>query len=450
METASLYIRLSREARESNLSLAGMLNDTRDLAARLGYEVMAEHVDDGISGAVRDRPAFRAWLDDGRTGRANALLTYHADRVTREGVNVAAMVLDVVEGKDPTTGKVLDAPVRLATVDGLDSRDESYRMRLVFAAEMARSERERIKARNIATRARLIAAGRHTGGPVPFGCQVVVRDGGKYLQRCDVEADLLGEAAGRLIRGDGMRTVTRWLNLAGHRTRRGTQWQRSSLRATLLSAATREHVLSLATYRALEVRLSPKDEDKARFAGGRPVAHLLAGGLALCASCGRKMTTSAGRYICSSTSGGFTCSRIMTIGADATDALLEQTFLEHYGDQRGLELRVIVLGGEDLDDAERAQETAQEALLASPGTQTLAAYEAARERLATAKAQPIRRERQTFLSEQTYAEMWAAGDVPERSRILSQALAYPVVIHPAKAAPRVEMVWRDQVNPEDI
>jgi site-specific DNA recombinase len=91
-------------------------------------------------------------------------VTYHADRVTRVGVNVAAMVLDVVEGKDPTTGAVVREPVRLLSVDGLDSRDETYRMRLVFAAEMARSERERIKDRNLATQARLRKAGRFQGG----------------------------------------------------------------------------------------------------------------------------------------------------------------------------------------------------------------------------------------------------------------------------------------------
>src|SRR4051794_41106440 len=94
---ASVYIRLSREAGAANLSLQGMTDEACALADQAGYEVFAVHVDDGTSGATRTRPQFLAWLEDARSGHVDALVTFHADRLTREGVNVAAMVLDVVE-----------------------------------------------------------------------------------------------------------------------------------------------------------------------------------------------------------------------------------------------------------------------------------------------------------------------------------------------------------------
>jgi hypothetical protein len=39
---ASLYVRLSREARESNLSFDGMMEDVRALAHRLGVEIRSD------------------------------------------------------------------------------------------------------------------------------------------------------------------------------------------------------------------------------------------------------------------------------------------------------------------------------------------------------------------------------------------------------------------------
>jgi hypothetical protein len=117
-------VRLSREADAENLSKDGMIADCRAVADREGLDVIAVHVDDGISGAVRNRPAFLAWLADVREGRADTLISWHADRMTREGVNVAAMILDVVEGKDDVTGKVIRPAVRLLDTKGLDSQGD--------------------------------------------------------------------------------------------------------------------------------------------------------------------------------------------------------------------------------------------------------------------------------------------------------------------------------------
>ena len=67
-------------------------------AASLGLEVYDVHVDNGTSGAIRNRPEFLAWLADARKEHVGTLIASHSDRLTREGVNAAAMVLDVVEG----------------------------------------------------------------------------------------------------------------------------------------------------------------------------------------------------------------------------------------------------------------------------------------------------------------------------------------------------------------
>ena len=97
-QSASLYIRLSRQAKGSNLSLEGMIADCHALARTLGHDVYDVHVDNGTSGAIRNRPEFLAWLSDARKGHVGTLIASHSVRLTREGVIAAAMVVDVVVG----------------------------------------------------------------------------------------------------------------------------------------------------------------------------------------------------------------------------------------------------------------------------------------------------------------------------------------------------------------
>jgi site-specific DNA recombinase len=215
---ASLYVRLSRAATDANLSRDGMLDDLHKLADRQGFAVMAEHTDDGISGAVRDRPAFAAWLDDAREGRADVLIAWHVDRMTREGLPVAALLLDVVEGRD-RDGKPAHTPVRLMDHHGLDSaRGESFRLEFVIKAEIARAERERMKARGVARAERLARAGRRHGGPTCFGyVAVAAPDGkGKVLAINEPEAAAVRRAAEMILEGRTPGHVARWLTAEGY------------------------------------------------------------------------------------------------------------------------------------------------------------------------------------------------------------------------------------------
>lgn len=72
----------------------------------------------------------------------------------------------------------------------------------------------------------------------------------------------------------------------------------------------------------------------------------------------------------------------------------------------------------------------------------------------------VTRERKTWLTDQTYGEMWAEADMPGRSRLLRQALTQAIVVRPGKPhnsptgrgkvpnVARAEIVWREEVNPE--
>lgn len=429
---ASIYVRNSKAIGLTNVSQEGMIKDCRRLCDAEGLEVVGMHVDNGTSGAVRDRPHFVEWLDDARYGRADVLVSWAGDRLTREGANAAGMILDVIEGKDPRTGAQVRLPVRFMSVDDrLDSTGDSegFRWAFVIRAEVARAERERMKARNKATAQRLAAQGRIRGA-APFGTRA---NAAKMLEADPAEADLLRRVAGRLITGESFRTLVHWLNASGYRTRRGGEWTRSSLRETLRSTSTRTHVLDRATRRELDKIIPPHNGVRRRRAsankGGRP-PRLLTRGIARCGSCGRTMTTSAGRYICASTGEGGECPRIVSITADAADAFIAEEFVRRFGHLEFMERREVVLGAEDVEAARDAVEIAEAVLLADLTPENMERVVAARDALATLDARPVERRVEWVRTGETFAEAWSTGDSLTRRGLLSEVVDGPITIQP--------------------
>ncbi|MGW5402689.1 recombinase family protein, partial [Streptomyces sp. NPDC003952] len=330
--TASINIRLSKAARDENLSLDGMLNDARALCASMGLRIVAEHVDEE-SGAIRNRSGFLAWLDDAREGRASVLVAWHVDRMTREGVNVAALILDAIEGKDAETGRVVRAPVRLMDCKGLDSAGDetAFRFRFVIQAEVARAERERMRDRSTTMHARLRAAGKRAGGERPYGFRP---DGSGCLEPDPAEAGFIREAAAQLLAGSAFSAVVRWANgPQGMAPRRTKAWSRVTLRQvlTITPRAVTEDVLTADERAALRKVLAPSPSSRS---AGRAPSRLLSKQLR-CLTCGlteRVATRSAGGvkdYICSAEPGA--CSARASIRADITDAFVEREFLRVHG-----------------------------------------------------------------------------------------------------------------------
>jgi site-specific DNA recombinase len=437
--TASIGVRLSKQAKGSNLSLPGMLGDCEALADRLGARVIERHIDDGTSGSVREREKLLAWLDDGSSGRADILITPTTDRVTRDGVWTAARVLDVVEGRTPGQPR----PVRLVTVDGLDSDNKaSFRLAFVIQAELARAELERITDRNTRTRARLNEAGRWAGGPIPYGCRVredVTEEDGrrkvaKYLEADPAEAAILQDVAGKLLAGQATHSVARWLVSQGIKTRRGNDWSVRTLKVALSNQAAQAHVFDASTWRALQKRLEPKGN--AGGGAGRPQVWLLARGNGVCGTCGKNLTTSRKNYVCEN----LACPAQIGIKAGPVDEYLEREILDAFGDVRWPVVVTSVEGVEELEAARQAEEEAQAALLAELTPENLAALQSARATLAELESRPATTTQRVELSKNTFGEDWAAADVPERARMLRWAIRRPVKIHPQPAGAASRMV----------
>ena len=476
---ASLLARLSKQADDSNVSLDGMISDMRELCSRLGFEEVALRVDDGLSGGYRDRPGFKAWLNDARTGRCDVLVTYHTDRMTREGLNVAAQILDVVEGKDPKTGRVTHPPVRLVDCNGLDSEHgDAFRFRFVIQAEVGRAERERISARQRARDRRLRHRGRWTGGPVPYGYRPAPNpDGAGYvLEIVPEESKVIHDAADWVLAGDPLNRIVRRLNHAGIKPRKANGWSRATLRGILTSEA----VMGRLTYRgkpvrdsegnimqpwpailtpdkvsALRAALAPKT---APIATGRKPARLLSG-LLCCHSCGRRLavTTERGRpgYRCPSWSGGGLCERPVKVSAVPIEEYVTDRYLSAVGHMPFYIERTEVTGLAELAAVEEDIRAALEDMARSADADTFQRLSALQKRRDELAAQELDSRTVMVPTGRTEAEWWADAMTDDRRDRLANALDVPLVVRPGRRGrrgfdpTRLDWRWADDGGEED-
>ena len=127
----ALYARVSSDRQDVDLSVAAQLRALRDHAAKNGYMVVGEYVDEAESGRIADRPQFRKMIDE--AGRSNApfqeILVWKFSRFTRKREHAVAFksmlrrkgvrVVSITEHADDTpTGKLMEAII--------ESVDEFY------------------------------------------------------------------------------------------------------------------------------------------------------------------------------------------------------------------------------------------------------------------------------------------------------------------------------------
>lgn len=475
------YVRLSAEAGERNRSLQGMQEDLHKAAKQHGYHLEKILVDDGYSGAIRNRPEFLEWLAEGRQGKA--LLTWHTDRLTREGINVAGLILDVVEGKDSITGKVTSQPVRYLDCFGTDSENETvFRFKFALDAEVARQERTRIQARNLATQRRLREAGVYRGGRVPYGYRVVPHPSGKG-KGLEVEPDEAAHirlAADHILGGGTLYGALKLWQAMGIKPKGADHWSLSSVRTILIGNS----VLGRQCHKGVPVRddegnpmvlwepiLTIEEVEQIRAAlaskkrGQEPRrkrASRLLSGLLTCSTCGGPLGVQAVgttykyvKYNCKGSYQGTGCTRPVNISAPTLEDHIEKAYLARFGRLQAFKTIVALREATEAGHVEaQMQETSRAMMEPGANIPELAT------RMGELQARRAQLDEVPTAIEQTVdlgctlAEEWQAADVDTRRTRLKWALdGQPVVIRPSAVRgrhifdpDRAEIPWRQDME----
>lgn len=226
-----MYCRISSDRAGAGLGVSRQQADCEALAGRLGWTVARVFIDNDRSAySGRVRPAYEEMLAALEAGEFGALLAWHPDRLHRSPVELERFI-DVVER----------AGVQVATCQAgeLDLSSPAGRMTARVVGAVARHESEHKAARLRRKHLELARAGKVSGGGRrAFGYRNVLTDAG-HIERVEVvpeEAQLIRQAADRLLAGESLRGVVVSWRDGGVPTVTGAPWSSTTVRRLMTSA----------------------------------------------------------------------------------------------------------------------------------------------------------------------------------------------------------------------
>jgi DNA invertase Pin-like site-specific DNA recombinase len=261
MVRAAVYVRISQDREGAGLGVARQEEDCRALCARKGWQVAGVYADNDVSAySGKPRPEWTRLLADIAAGDVEGIACWHVDRMTRTPRELE----DVIDLHDK-------AGVQLATVTGeIDLSTPTGRLVARTLGAAARHESEHKSERQ--RRARLQAAQQgkpHSAGQRGYGYAP------DRMTVIENEADMIHEAATRILAGEAMGSVAADLNHRGILSTEGRQWRVNTLRNVLTSArisGRREYYGEIVADAAWPAIISAEQSDRLRALLARPAA----------------------------------------------------------------------------------------------------------------------------------------------------------------------------------
>jgi site-specific DNA recombinase len=319
---AAIYCRISDDREGRGLGVQRQEDDCRQLCERRGIDVTNLLVDNDLSAySGKPRPGYRRLVEMVKAGTIDVIVVWHNDRLTRSPRELEDLV-DLVDATGITIATVTAGDYDLATPTG--------RMVARIVGATARGESEHKSERNRRKARELAEAGKLTGGGTrPFGYdddRVTIRDD---------EAELIRDAASRVLGGEGLRAIVRDWHDRGVVTPKGRPWKLTPLRRLLQSArisGRKEHQGVIAGPAVWPGIITPAQSDRLRaiLSISRPrraPRKYLLTGLAVCGRCGTKLVARPRQdrtpcYVCPGvTEGG--CGKIRVLSSPLEELIAD-------------------------------------------------------------------------------------------------------------------------------
>jgi DNA invertase Pin-like site-specific DNA recombinase len=220
---AGIYCRLSYAPDGSLEKVERQEADCRALADRLAWPVSNEHIypDNNRSAWQRNRkrPQWDRMLAAIDAGEIDAVVIYHGDRLIRQPFDLETL-LNVADSKG----------VRIASPSGtrdLDNADDRFILR-IEAAQACKSSDDTSRRVRRGWEARAKQGLPVGGGKRPFGFEP------DTTTRRESECEILAEAVDRLLAGQNLGGVLRWMDTVST-TSQGKAWTSKTLKNLLTS-----------------------------------------------------------------------------------------------------------------------------------------------------------------------------------------------------------------------
>jgi len=218
--SAAIYARISRDKEGAGLGVERQEADCRELAERLGWEVVAVYADNDISAySGAPRPQYELMLDAIRSGQVEGVLAWHTDRLHRRPTELEKFI-SLAEDRNLEVQTVKSGDLNLSTASG--------RMVARMLGAAARGEVDHARERMKSAKSQMARDDKYRGGPRPYGFE---KDGVTIREN---EAAEIREAAKALLAGRSLAGVASDLNKRGLKTSVGREWKYNGLKEMLL------------------------------------------------------------------------------------------------------------------------------------------------------------------------------------------------------------------------
>ena len=154
----ALYARVSTTGHGQDVGL--QLDELRQVAAQRGWNVVVEHVDDGVSGAATSRSALDEMMEQARRGKLDLVVVWKLEWLGRSLQHLLA-ILDELQVRGVGFVSLRDS--------GIDTTSATGRLMLHILASFAAYEREITKERSTAGLRRAQANGGVQARDPPHG-----------------------------------------------------------------------------------------------------------------------------------------------------------------------------------------------------------------------------------------------------------------------------------------
>ena len=348
--TAGIYTRISSNEEQDRLGVQRQEEDGRAALERRGIPVHRVYEDNDISASGEyERPDYEDLVGDLRRGAITAIWSWDVDRLTRGHREY----IELYETCEEVGALVMwqGGEADFASGTGLLELD----MRAAFAREELRKIKRRVTRKHL----ELAQKGAlNAGGNDSYGYEKVKNDTGRVVDLVVIpdEANVIREAARRVLAGESITGIARDLDARGLRTKQGHRWQRRTLKRLLVRASIsgrREHLGKVTAKGSWPAIIHPRTSDRLRELLLDPTRdkrsdvrqHLLSG-LVNCGhpECGARLVVerrgdkdSERRYVCRKAPGSWGCGKTSINANKLEHVVVERLFdLEENGRLRGI------------------------------------------------------------------------------------------------------------------
>ena len=224
MKRVIIYVRVStQEQAREGYSIGEQIDRLQKYCDAMGWTIYKIYTDAGYTGANTDRPALKELIRDVKKGKADKVVVYKLDRLSRSQLDTLFLIEKVFLSNNTDF---------VSMNENFDTSTPFGRAMIGILAVFAQLEREQIRERMTMGKDARAKEGKWNGGKCPIGYSFIADE----LVINEFVAMQIKELFQLFVDGTPVRTIERMFNDKGYKNQYGTAWTMRQMTRTLENA----------------------------------------------------------------------------------------------------------------------------------------------------------------------------------------------------------------------